>query len=182
MGIPCSRAASVGSPKQPSGITRHEISAAVKIPGRFIACASVTMRGLRCKPFTMTITKGILMQITTWSSFGGIPPHGPLAGVLRRWPYAPKCPPILSLDPLYSRHNQDENDTRAMGRFVMRAYVTPCSKNANGLRYLRSSLGGRSSARRYSMEMAAPRKRAQSQGQECGPAEACEVSRRPLGR
>ena len=32
--IPCSKAANVGSPKHPSGITRHEISEAVKTPGR----------------------------------------------------------------------------------------------------------------------------------------------------
>ena len=50
--MPCSSAASVGSPRQPSGSTKHDTSRAVSTPGSRMASRSVTMRGLRCNPFS----------------------------------------------------------------------------------------------------------------------------------
>ena len=50
-GIPCSRAARVGRPIQPSGITKQEMSAAVRMLWCIIPMGSVMIWGLRCKPF-----------------------------------------------------------------------------------------------------------------------------------
>src|SRR5690349_12693692 len=72
-GMPCSTAASVGKPTQPSGITRHEISSAESCDGSYAPVGLVTTRGARFSPFSTQ--NRYVLEITSAALRGSTTPH-----------------------------------------------------------------------------------------------------------